>query len=371
MNEDYNSRQRKIYNDYKGHSSDSLLEIVKNGDKYLPEVIEVIYDILIERDVVFPRIEMEEPDDNVFIGKEKVDTGNEESSKEIIPRDDAAVKLFVKKLSEKTSQELSDIITHYISYEPETVEAALILSVDKGLIAYDLKELLLKQISINFSAHLKHIKQYKWEKNNAFIKYVSGYQDDELYSIIENPSGIVIDVYHAILVTAKERELISEEDLNRHYQENIAANRSEYEIRNAEIDMLFRDDNSAVETLSEEELEAEREKFWKCPKCGELVEMEFGVCWKCEGEVPETIEHPDKEEIIKQLTTERSFNPVKIGFTSLIVGVIICLLNWFRGDSYGFFKHFHYEDYVIGGLAILAGIGFFIYGLFRATKNHQ
>jgi len=369
MKDDYNSRQRKIYNDYKGHSSDSLLEIVKNGDKYLPEVIEVIYDILIDRDVVFPRIEMEEPENDVFIGKEKVDTANEKSFKEVIHRDDAAVKLFVKKMSEKTSQELSDIITHYISYEPETVEAALILSVDKGLITYELKELLLKQISINISAHLKHIKQYRWEKNNAFIKYVTRYQDDELYSIIENPSGIVIDVYHAILVTAKERELISEEDLNRYYQENIAANRSEYEIRSAEIDMFLSGDNPPVETLSEEELETEREKFWKCPKCGELVEMEFAVCWKCEGDVPETIEHPDKEEIIKQLTSERSFSPGKIGYISLIVGVLICLLNWFRGDSYGIFKHFHYEDYVIGGAAILAGIGFLIYALFFKSKS--
>jgi hypothetical protein len=369
MNEDYNSRQRKIYNDYKGHSSDSLLEIVKNGDKYLPEVIEVIYDILIERDVVFPRIEMEEPEDTVFIVKEKVDTYSEESFTEAKPGDDAAVKLFVKKLSEKTSEELSDIITHYISYEPETVEAALIVSVDKGLITYDLKGLLLKQISINFSAHLKHIKQYKWEKNNAFIKYVSGYQDDEIYRIIENPSDIVIDVYHAILITAKERELISEEDFNRYYQETIAANRSEYEIRNAEIDMFFRGDNPPVETLNEEELEAEREKFWKCPKCGELVEMEFGVCWKCQGEVPETIEHPDKDEILKQRSGERSFNPVKIGFTSLILGALICLLTLFRGDSYGFFKHLHYEDYVIGGLAILAGIGFIIYGLFFKSKS--
>jgi len=368
MNDDYNSRQRKIYNDYKGHSSDSLLEIVKNGDKYLPEVIEVIYDILIERNVVFPRIEMEEPEDDVFIGKEKVDAVSEESFTEAKPRNDGAVKLFVKKLSEKSAVELSEIITHYISYEPETVEAALIVSVDKGLIGYDLKELLLKQISANFSAHLKHIKQYKWEKNNAFIKYVTGYQDDDLYSIIENPSGIVIDVYHAILLTAKERELISEEELNRHYQENIAANRSDYEIRSAEIDMFFRDDNSPVETLSDEELETEREKFWKCPKCGELVEMEFGVCWKCQGEVPETIEHPDKEEIIKQLKDEKSFNPLNIGTTSLIVGVVICLLNWWRGDTYGFFKHLHYEDYAIGGIAILAGIGFITYHFFFKSK---
>lgn len=204
MNEDYNSRQRKIYNDYKGHSSDSLLEIVKNGDKYLPEIIEIIYDILIERDVIFPRIEMEEPEDAGLIGKEKFEIDQEESF---------------------------------------------------------------------------------------------------------------------------------------------------------------------IETLTEEELEAEKEKFWKCPKCGELVEMEFAVCWKCQGEVPETIEHPDKDEIIKQRSGERSFNPVKIGFTSLILGALICLLTLFRGDSYGFFKHLHYEDYVIGGLAILSGIGFIIYGLFFKSKS--
>lgn len=282
--------------------------------------------------------------------------------------DDSSVKLFVKKLSEKSSAELSDIITHYISYEPEAVEAALIVSVDKGYISFGLKELLRKQIETNFSAHSRQLKQYKWEKNNAFREYVAGYQDDEIYEHLENPSGIVIDVYHAILLTAKERELISEEDFKRYYEETKAANRSEYEIRNAEIDEFYRDDKIPDETLNETELEAEREKFWKCPNCGELVEMEFGVCWKCQGEVPETIEHPDKEEIIKQRAGERSYNPVKIGSTLLILGALICLLTWFRGDSYGFFKHLHYEDYAIGGIAMLAGIGFLIYGLFFKSK---
>lgn len=369
MNDDYDSRKRKIYSDYKGHSSESLLEIIKNDDKYLPEVIAIISDILIERNVMFPRIEPEEPENNGVIGNEIVDTVLEESFYETKTRDDTSVKLFVKKLSEKSKEELSDIITHYISYEPDTVEAALIVSVDKGFISFGLKELLQKQIEMNFLAHNKHQKQYRWEKSNAFIEYVSGYQDDDIYDHLENPSGIVIDVYHAILMAAKERELISEEDFKRYYEETKDAIRSSDEIRNAEIDGFFRDDKAPVETLDESELEAEREKFWKCPKCGELVGMEFGVCWNCQNEIPQTIEHPDKEEIIKQRAGERSFNPVKIGLTVLILGALICLLTWFRGDSYGFFKHLHYEDYAIGGIAILAGIGFLIYGLFFRSKS--
>jgi len=47
------------------------------------------------------------------------------------------VKDFVRNLSEKEPSDLTAIITRYLSYRPETVEAALIVSVDKGLISYD------------------------------------------------------------------------------------------------------------------------------------------------------------------------------------------------------------------------------------------
>jgi hypothetical protein len=76
-----------------------------------------------------------------------------------------SVRSFTEKLREKSGSELLKIITRYISYQPETVEAALIVSVDQGLISYNLKVLLSKQMMTNFIAHSKHIKATRWEIN--------------------------------------------------------------------------------------------------------------------------------------------------------------------------------------------------------------
>jgi hypothetical protein len=56
--------------------------------------------------------------------------------------DPEEVKEFINKYSDKSGPELSAIITRYISYRPEAVEAALFVSVEKGLLSYDIKELL-------------------------------------------------------------------------------------------------------------------------------------------------------------------------------------------------------------------------------------
>ena len=56
--------------------------------------------------------------------------------------DPEEVKDFIHKFSDKSALELSAIITRYISYRPEAVEAALFLSVEKGFLSYDTKELL-------------------------------------------------------------------------------------------------------------------------------------------------------------------------------------------------------------------------------------
>jgi hypothetical protein len=141
-----------------------------------------------------------------------------------------SVRSFTEKLRGKSGTELLKIITRYISYKPETVEAALIVSVDQGLISYGLKVLLSKQMMTNFIAHSKHIKATRWESNNAFLGFVTRYTDDEIYDFIENPSGIVMDVYHAILMTAKERELISEYHFKEYYKKAMLGTRTDEEI---------------------------------------------------------------------------------------------------------------------------------------------
>jgi hypothetical protein len=373
MYQDYNSRQRKIYKDYNVYLTETLFEMVKESDKYLPEVMEVVNDILVERKVILSH----EPQDEYTNQKSELSKNEEYEqevfSSEIIRDDDTVVKSFITKLGEKSDSELSDIVTKYIDYKSETVTAALILLVDRGLISYDLKGLLSEQIGANFAAHAKKIKRFRWESNNAFIQFFSRYQDDEIYNIIEDPKGIVIDVYHAVLKIAKERELITGEEFNTIYKDAKLAIRTEREIEMAEFNSYIKSDYSEDDLEDDVNLEAEKEKYWKCPVCNQLVSMELGVCWNCQAEIPQTIEHPDNQEIIKEIASNKSFSPGKVGLIAIFTGIVIGAGGQFRHSmhSHSLFNDsdIDYISWIFGGLFALFGIGVMIYGMFFLPKN--
>ena len=185
MIKEYNSRQRKIYNDYSTCSTDSLIEKIKKRKEYIPEVIEIINDILSERNVMLSSDIKINAEDKIEAGYGVIESERAMFLNEERRKREEVIRAFTKNLYEKSVDELSDIISRYIDYQPEKVEAALFLLVDKGTIPYELKEKLLKQIESNFADHNKRYKQYKWESNNAFLHYVSRYSDDEIYNFIE------------------------------------------------------------------------------------------------------------------------------------------------------------------------------------------
>jgi hypothetical protein len=279
------------------------------------------------------------------------------------------VKSFVKSLSEKEAKDLTSIITHYMSYREETVEAALIVSVDKGLISYDLKERLLHQIEANFASQEKPVRNYKWESDNAFAKYVTPYSDEEIYNILEDPNEIVIDVYHAFLLTAKERELISDIDFKKYYDNAKLSGDGEEVNMRYDIADLFRSETPISDGPDEEQIEAEKEKYWKCPKCGEMVGMEFGVCWNCAADVPEEIEHPDRKEVLKELASVKTYTPLGIGIRLIGAGIFIIVIDFFR--HYDHISKFwtHIGGYIFGGFFILAGLVFIVYGEFNKSDS--
>jgi rubrerythrin len=371
MKAEYNSRQRKIYKDYNSYSNDSLFEMVKESDKYLDEVIEIINDILVERKAIFPHEEQAASSDYIDrIIPAESEKKSELFGNKVIRDNEELVKSFVSKLREKPDTELSDIITKYIEYKSETVKAALILAVDRGIISFDLKLSLSEQIDANFAAHEKGIRRFGWEKNNAFIKYVSAYQDEEIYALIDDPKGIVLDVYHAILFTAKERELISGEDFADFYKDAKLAIRTEREIKMAEFNEYLKSDYSEHDIEEGVDLEAEKEKFWKCPVCNQIVEMDLTVCWNCQSETPQTIVHPDREEIIKEIASKKSISPAKAGLSVIAGGVLIGVGGQLRHHHSLFFdSDVDYISLIFGGLVAVVGIGIMIYGIFESPKD--
>jgi hypothetical protein len=158
-------------------------------------------------------------------------TMNEEFNPQIYEINREEYNDFIRKLKEQDKSEIEKIITRYISYKPEITEAALYVAVEKGIISYDLKEKISGQVRLNYSEKSKAAKQAAWERQNAFIEYTSVFSDDRIYDIIDNPSDIVIDVYHAVLLTAVQRELISQDDFNNLFKDGLMAARSEAELR--------------------------------------------------------------------------------------------------------------------------------------------
>jgi len=94
---------------------------------------------------------------------------------------------------------------------------------------------------------------------------------------LDDPSDLDPGVYHALLLTARKRELITEKE----FSEFVAsADLPEYsEIDEAESELT--------------------EKYWKCPACHNVIEMEYDMCWNCQAVRPVDVEHPEIKEILE------------------------------------------------------------------------
>ncbi len=328
MNQNYNSRKRKIYDDYSSVPYEKLLEIVKNSKDFNRDVVEVIKDILRERGASIPG---EINKDYAF----SPSASSYQQDNSYKPRDSGAgEETLVEKIRAKEPGELISTITRYSEFLPEAVEATLIAAVDKGLISFDLRNALTEQIATNRSGYWDRNGHYAWENKNAFVELVSRYSDDDIYGILEDPSGIVIDAYHAVLVTALKRELISREDFTDYFENAKQALRDDHEIEDDEFKDLIKE--TPLEKLFAEkpDPEMEKEKFWKCPKCGESVSMDLNVCWNCQATMPESIVHPESDEIRKQLIEEtkpgiKPFLLIIAGLAIIIGGVVL------RGSLHG------------------------------------
>lgn len=277
---------------------------------------------------------------------------------------------YIRKLREDDSQELDLIITRYISYKPEMAEAALYVAVDRGIISYDLRLKLTEQMRLNFSGKSKYAKKLIWEKKNAFVEYVSRYSDDQLYDIIDNPSDKVLDVYHAVLLIARERELISEADFETLYNDGIRSVRNENELYEDTMNELYSDLYAEDPALTDEQIEEYKSKYWKCPSCNELVDINFEICWQCQTEKPAIFQQPEKEEIIREVRQFKLFSPEKTGLTLIATGIGIFLISFFRGHS-GFLPWNHrYVNLAFSVFFVILGLVFIIFRLkSRSDKN--
>jgi hypothetical protein len=230
------------------------------------------------------------------------------------------------KYSEYSSEELSGIILNYINYTPDAAEAALYMAVEKGMIGFDLKEALLEQIRRNFALLEKRAKIYFWEGDNAFTAMFSGYSDDQLYELIEDPPEMTIDVYHAILKVARERELLSESDFTEFYRNAKGGNITRNQLR--EFNPLgVQDDDS----------EEGKEPVEKRPKPSNSR-------WSV-----------------------RNASPFMQGIYLILAGIGIAALQYIR-PFIGFHRHPNIIGYFVAGASVLIGIFIAVSSLFSPRE---
>jgi hypothetical protein len=193
---------------------------------------------------------------------------------------------------------------------------------------------------------MEYFKTKSMEDRNAFSKFVINYSDKDLMETINSPDETDFSVYNAVLEEARKRGLISDEEFADNSQTGEDA-----------------------ESLSPELLEAEKNKFWKCPECHEIVDMEYVICWNCQKEQPINAEHPTVEETINEIKKINTFNPVKSGFGIILTGVVVILLEYFLFS--GTNGHLHLYRLIGASFIILAGLSFVIYGLFIGNNKES
>jgi len=367
MNPLYNSRQRRIYNDYISWSTEKLIDILKNRDNYNSDIIGVISEILKERNVSLPGSFT--PSADTFIKEKPVSEKEYTEAEKKRTAKEGKKRKFITDLHEKPQEEITGIITRYSYYEPDKIEATLSVAADRGIISYDLMKSLQKQMTENLGQHWNRKANFSWEKENAFMGFVSRYSDDEIYEIIDNPKEMVIDVYHAVLLTALNRELISYDDFKAFFKGARSALTTDFERSMDDFRERFDLPGEDEDPLSDEAVRTEAAKYRKCPACGELVDAEYTVCWKCQAEIPESAPLPQPEEMKREMISEHK----GLAMHPLLIVILVAIFIFGASAARDWIVHgdvFHHKYSLTGlGIFLAGGVIWFIFKYIRIMKD--
>ena len=167
MTENYTERQKKIYSDYYDYSTDRLIEIVESK-KLVNSVIEIVEDILVERDVISNDDRLGEKASQRKEIEETERIKQEVFNKQELAKRQKEVLFFVEKFKNNTNEDIAEIISKYKNYKLASVEAALIISRQRGSISDEEKEKLLSQMEKFFlSKNVEHEVKNQKEKEDA------------------------------------------------------------------------------------------------------------------------------------------------------------------------------------------------------------
>lgn len=188
------------------------------------------------------------------------------------------------------------------------------------------------------------------KRENLFLKFVSKYADDELLNSVDHPDEFEKEVYDAILSESLHRNLISKLQ----YDERFVTGKGPERVQ------IQADDQTPVNTAN----------YWKCPKCGETLEMDFEICWNCQNSRPKKIILPSTAKIINYQSNEKQPNLFMSGLVLIGLGIFILILSYSMTlpDFWGF----HYlplGKFLAGIVFIIIGFLFMLYGIFKGLTK--
>lgn len=156
-----------MYSDYVNYSNEKLTAMV-NSKKYTDEVVEIIEDILLERNALSVNYKQDKEEN---LRKTEKDTFIKNLRK-VREKD---VSTYIKKFENYPDKDIVEVITRYTSYQPAAVEAALLISMNRGKISENEKDKLLSQIENElFETELKEEQEQKEKQRKSSSQLTLG-----------------------------------------------------------------------------------------------------------------------------------------------------------------------------------------------------
>jgi hypothetical protein len=205
------------------------------------------------------------------------------------------------------------------------------------------------------------------ELQKDYIEIVSHYNDALLLEKLHQPATIESDEYEAVILELYARQLITKEEFDEFFS-GMSDNSSKIED---ETEPVYESESEEYDTI-EEEISENPEDYWKCPVCGELIEHNYDACWKCEGERPEIIEYPDKEEVMEMKKKPEPIPYTKNGFSVMFSAIIaLVVLIFFNGELSEIRYYWWIFGIIILGFGFLAGLIMVIKGSTGKDKHND
>jgi rubredoxin len=123
------------------------------------------------------------------------------------------------------------------------------------------------------------------------------------------------------------------------------------------------------QSVEEGAKDLQADDYWKCPSCGQTIEIVFDACWSCQNSKPDHVEQPAITEIIKYQSYKKPVSFTKSGFTLIGSGIVLIFFSGINPISEALgYERTYYGRFIFGVFFIIVGVFFLIVGFNQKDK---